>query len=108
MSCSQDNQDDLDKRIEETKHLQSHRKEIIDGMLDGGLATRIENPNGQPYIYITEPFYMLNSEEQASLMNVIWYYYLTDDRAVDVVSIYDNNTGELKGSFGRKGLVMTE
>ncbi len=107
-SCNQNNDDGLEERIEETKHLQSHRREIMDGMLDGGLATRIENPNSQPYIYVTEPFFMLPSSDQASLMNVIWYYYITEDRAVDVVTIYDNNTGEQKGTFGTKGLLMSE
>ena len=56
VSCNQGDDDGLEERIEETKHLQSHRKEIMDGMIDGGLATRIENPNSQPYIYVTEPF----------------------------------------------------
>ncbi len=108
VSCSGNGDDGLEKRIEETKHLQDHRKEIIDGMLDGGLATRIENPNSQPYIYVTEPFYMLTSEEQASLMNVVWYYFITQDRSSDVLTIYDNNTGEEKGTFSVKGLVMKE
>ena len=108
VSCNRNEDDGLEKRIEETKHLQSHRKEIIDGMLDGGLATRIENPNSQPYIYVTEPFYMLTSEEQASLMNVVWYYFITEDRNSDVLTIYDNNTGEEKGTFSVKGLVMKE
>lgn len=107
-SCNQNNDDGLEERIEETKHLQSHRKEIIDGMLDGGLATRIENPNSQPYIYVTEPFYMLTPEEQASLMNVVWYYFITEDRGIDVLTIYDNNTGEQRGTFGTKGLLMSE
>ena len=62
-SCNRNEDDALKQRIEETRHLQSHRKEIIDGLLDGGLATRIENPNSQPYIYVTEPFYLLTSQE---------------------------------------------
>lgn len=107
-SCSQDKDDGLEQRIEETKHLQSHRKEIIDEMLDGGLASRVENPDSKPYIYVTEPFFMLTSQEQASLMNVVWYYFITDDRDARVLTIYDNNTGEEKGTFSTKGLVMKE
>lgn len=108
VSCNQGDDDGLEERIEETKHLQSHRKEIMDGMIDGGLATRIENPNSQPYIYVTEPFLMLPAEDQASLMNVVWYYFITEDRGVDVLTIYDNNTGEQRGTFGTKGLLMSE
>ncbi len=107
MACNRNN-DDLEQRIEESKHLQSHRKEIIDGMLDGGLASRVENPDGKPFIYVTEPFFMLTSEEQASLMNVVWYYFITDDRDARVLTIYDNNTGEERGTFSTKGLVMAE
>ncbi|MGB2692257.1 MAG: hypothetical protein WBB48_11850 [Thermodesulfobacteriota bacterium] len=98
----------LQQRIEETKHLQEQRKVFIDGMLEGGLATRIENPNGYPYIYVTQPFYMLTQSEQASMMNAIWYYFITDDRGVDVLTIYDNDTGNQVGTFGRKGLLMAE
>ena len=98
----------LQKRIEDTGHLQSHRKEIIDGMLDGGLASRIENPSGEPYIYVTQPFYLLSKGEQASLLNVVWYYYITQDRSLDVLTVYDNDTGNEVGTFGRKGLLMGE
>ena len=108
ISCKDKSDSDLDKRIEETKHLQSHRKEIIDGMLDGGLASRIENPDGKPYIYVTEPFYMLTQSDRAALMNAIWYYYITEDRNVEVLTIYDNNTGNEVGTFGKKGLLMDE
>ena len=73
------------------------------------LARRpIENPTGQPYIYVTEPFYLLSISEQAAMMNVIWYYYITEDRRVDVLTIYDNESGEEIGTFGRKGIVMAE
>jgi len=98
----------LDKRIEENRYLQPDRKKFIDDMLEAGLASRIENPTGQPYIYVTEPFYLLSNSEQASMMNAIWYYYITEDRSVDVLTIYDHNTGNEIGSFGRKGLLIVE
>lgn len=103
-----DPEEALDRRIEETIHLQAQRKEFLDGMLEGGLAARIENPNGQPFVYVTQPFYMLTQDEQASMMNVLWYYFITEDRNVDVLSIYDNDTGNQIGTFGRKGLLMAE
>ncbi|MEX0998827.1 MAG: hypothetical protein WD000_02545 [Thermodesulfobacteriota bacterium] len=103
-----DPEEALQRRIEETKHLQEQRKIIIDGMLEGGLATRIENPNSQPYIYVTQPFYLLTQSEQASMMNAIWYYYITEDRNVDVLAIYDNDSGNQIGTFGRKGLLIAE
>ncbi|GJM14801.1 MAG: hypothetical protein DHS20C13_01280 [Thermodesulfobacteriota bacterium] len=103
-----DPEEALERRIEETKHLQGQRKELLDGMLEGGLATRIENPNGQPFVYVTQPFYMLTQDEQASMMNVLWYYFITEDRDVDVLSIYDNDTGNQIGTFGRKGLLIAE
>jgi len=99
---------DLEKRIEENKHFQVERKKIIDGMLEGGLASRIENPNGEPYIYVMQPFYLLTLDEQAALMNSIWYYYITEDRGVDVLTIFDEDTGNEIGTFGRKGLLMGE
>ena len=108
ISCKQNSDEDLDKRIDDTKHLQGHRKGISDGLLDGGLASRIENPSGEPYIYVTQPFYLLTLDEQASLMNVVWYYFITEDRSIDVLTIYDNDTGNEVGTFGRKGLLMGE
>jgi len=98
----------LEKRLEENKHLQPQRKEFIDNMLDAGLASRIENPTGQPYVYVTEPFYLLSNSEQAAMMNVVWHYYITEDRGVDVLTIYDNDTGNQIGTFGRKGLLIAE
>lgn len=98
----------LDKRLEENKHLQPQRKEFIDNMLDAGLASRIENPTGQPYVYVTEPFYLLSKSEQAAMMNVLWHYYITEDRGVDELTIYDNDTGNQIGTFGRTGLLMAE
>ncbi len=41
-------------------------------------------------------------------MNVVWYYFITQDRQADVLTIYDNNTGDERGTFSEKGLVMTE
>ena len=105
---AKDSEAALDKRIEESRHLQPERKEFMDNMLEAGLASRIENPTGQPYIYVTEPFYLLSLSEQAAMMNVIWYYYITEDRRVDVLTIYDNESGEEIGTFGRKGIVMAE
>ncbi len=99
---------DLDKRIEDNRHFQGERKKIIDGMLEAGLASRIENPNGEPYIYVMQPFYLLTASEQAALMNSIWYYYITEDRGVRVLTIYDEDTGNEIGTFGRKGLLMGE
>jgi len=97
-----------EKRIEDTKHLQEKRKEIMDGMLEGGLASRIENPRGEPFIYVMQPFYLLTLDEQASLMNVVWYYFITEDRGVDVLTIFDEDTGNEIGTFGRKGLLIGE
>ena len=97
-----------EKRIEDTKHLQEKRKEIMDGMLEGGLASRIENPRGEPFIYVMQPFYLLTLDEQASLMNVAWYYFITEDRGVDVLTIFDEDTGNEIGTFGRKGLLIGE
>ena len=98
----------LDKRIEDNRHLQPERKKFMDEMLEAGLASRIENPTGQPYIYVTEPFYLLSRSEQASIMNAVWHYYITEDRSVDVLTIYDDKTGNEIGSFGRKGLIIAE
>lgn len=106
------NKEDLEaafeKRLEEDKHLQPQRKEFIDNMIDSGLASRIENPTGQPYVYVTEPFYLLSNAEQASMMNVVWHYYVTEDINVDVLTIYDDGTGNEVGTFGRKGLLIKE
>jgi hypothetical protein len=54
-----------------------------------------------------EPFYGLSIKEQASLMNVIWSYYITEDRNSNVVTIYDNVTGQEVGSYSQAGLKMT-
>lgn len=103
-----DAEEALQKRIEETKHLQQQRKDFLNEMIEGGLATRIENPYSQPYIYVTQPFYQLSRSEQASMMNVLWYYFITEDSNIDVLTIYDNDTGNEVGTFGRNGLIISE
>ena len=100
-------QETLEKNIESTEHLQSRRKQIMDEMVSGGIAERIENPAGEPFVYVMKPFYGLSLEEQSSLMNVIWSYYITVDRNSKVVTIYDNDSGQEVGSYSQAGLKMT-
>jgi len=97
----------LEKNIEDTQHLQTRRKQIMDEMVSGGIAERIENPAGEPFVYVMEPFYGLSFKEQASLMNVVWSYYITEDRDSNVVTIYDNENGQEVGSYSQAGLKMT-
>jgi hypothetical protein len=97
---------DLEKSIESTRHLQDKRKKLMDEMVEGGIAERIENPAGEPFVYVMRPFYGLSFEEQASLMNVVWSYYITEDRDSKVVTIYDNDTGQEVGSYSQAGLKM--
>lgn len=104
---AEDPQAALEKNIEDTQHLQTRRKQIMDEMVSGGIAERIENPAGEPFVYVMEPFYGLSFKEQASLMNVIWSYYITEDRNSNVVTIYDNVTGQEVGSYSQAGLKMT-
>lgn len=104
---AQDPQASLEKNIEDTRHLQERRKQIMDEMVTGGIAERIENPAGEPFVYVMEPFYGLSFGEQASLMNVVWSYYITEDRNSSVVTIYDNDTGQEVGSYSQAGLKMT-
>jgi hypothetical protein len=99
-------QQNLEKEIESTEHLQDRRKKIMDEMVEGGIAERIENPAGEPFVYVMSPFYGLTFEEQASLMNVIWSYYITTDRNAKIVTIYDNDSGQEVGTYSQAGLKM--
>lgn len=99
-----DAQKKLEQDIERTKHLQAERKRIMDEMVEGGIAERIENPAGEPFVYVLEPFFGLSFEEQASLMNVVWSYYITEDRSADTVTIFDDATGKEIGSYSKSGL----
>ena len=94
----------LEDEIERTKHLQAERKHIMDEMVSGGIAERIENPAGEPFVYVMEPFYKLTKGEQSSLLNVIWSYYITEDRNADVVTVYDNATGQEIGTYSHEGM----
>lgn len=99
---------DLDKQIEETRHLQERRKNIMDEMVSSGIASRIENPKGEPFVYVLKPFYGLNRQEQASLLNVIWSYYITEDKDAGVLTVYDDETGNEIGTYSRNGINMVE
>ncbi|MFI5324582.1 MAG: hypothetical protein ACHQ6U_14055, partial [Thermodesulfobacteriota bacterium] len=68
----------LENDIQKTKYLQDKRKRIMDEMVSDGIADRIENPTGEPFVYVMKPFYGLSFKEQSSLMNVIWSYYITE------------------------------
>lgn len=94
----------LEDEIARTKHLQEERKHIMDEMVSGGIAERIENPAGEPFVYVMEPFYRLTKSEQSSLLNVIWSYYITEDRSADVVTVYDNATGQEIGTYSQAGM----
>ena len=98
----------LDDEIARTKHLQEERKRIMDEMVSGGIAERIENPAGEPFVYVMEPFYRLTKSEQSSLLNVIWSYYITKDRDADVVTVYDNATGQEIGTYSQAGMKIGE
>lgn len=94
----------LETDIERTKHLQEQRKNMIDEMVSGGIAERIENPSGEPFVYVMEPFYGLTKAEQAALLNVVWSYYITEDRNANVVTVYDNATGQEIGTYSQAGM----
>lgn len=94
----------LETDIERTKHLQEQRKRIMDEMVSGGIAERIENPSGEPFVYVMEAFYGLTKAEQAALLNVIWSYYITEDRNANVVTVYDNATGQEIGTYSQAGM----
>ena len=98
----------LEDEIARTKHLQEERKRIMDEMVSGGIAERIENPAGEPFVYVMEPFYRLTKAEQSSLLNVIWSYYITEDRDADVVTVYDNATGQEIGTYSQAGMKIGE
>ena len=98
----------LDDEIARTKHLQEERRRIMDEMVSGGIAERIENPAGEPFVYVMEPFYRLTKSEQSSLLNVIWSYYITKDRDADVVTVYDNATGQEIGTYSQAGMKIGE
>ncbi len=98
----------LEDEIARTKHLQEERKRIMDEMVSGGIAERIENPAGEPFVYVMEPFYRLTKSEQSSLLNVIWSYYITEDRDANVVTVYDNATGQEIGTYSQAGMKIGE
>ena len=98
----------LEDEIARTKHLQEERKRIMDEMVSGGIAERIENPAGEPFVYVMEPFYRLTKSEQSSLLNVIWSYYITEDRNADVVTVHDNATGQEIGTYSQTGMKIGE
>lgn len=98
----------LDDEIARTKHLQEERRRIMDEMVSGGIAERIENPAGEPFVYVMEPFYRLTKSEQSSLLNVIWSYYITEDRDANVVTVYDNATGQEIGTYSQAGMKIGE
>ncbi len=98
----------LEDEIARTKHLQEERKRIMDEMVSGGIAERIENPAGEPFVYVMEPFYRLTKSEQSSLLNVIWSYYITEDRNANVVTVYDNATGQEIGTYSQAGMKIGE
>ncbi|HVY54801.1 MAG TPA: hypothetical protein VHC46_03500 [Thermodesulfobacteriota bacterium] len=91
---------------EDVERLQQGRKKIMDEMVDGGIAERIENPAGEPFVYVKSPFYGLSMEEQSSLMRVIFNYYSTIDGNVKSVTIYDDQNGQEIGSYSKAGLKM--
>ncbi len=107
-NSGEDRESSLGQKIEETRHLQEKRKKIIDEMVDGGIAERIENPAGEPFVYVMDPFFGLSFEEQSALMNVVWSYYITEDRKSDVVTIYDDRTGQEIGTYSSAGLKIGE
>lgn len=91
----------------DVESLQNGRKKIMDEMVEGGIAERIENPAGEPFVYVKSPFYGLTFEEQASLLRVIFNYYSTIDGSVKSVTIYDDGNGQEVGSYSSAGLKMT-
>ena len=63
---------------------------------------------GEPFVYVMEPFYRLTKSEQSSLLNVIWSYYITEDRDSNVVTVYDNATGQEIGTYSQAGMKIGE
>ena len=92
------------QNAEDIERLQAGRKKIMDEMVDGGIAERIENPAGKPFVYVKSPFYGLSFEDQSSLMKVIFNYYSTIDSNVKELAIYDDQNGQEVGTYSKDGL----
>ena len=92
---SKSSSDLLDDEIEQRKHEQPHRKKIINTLIEEGYIQKITVPTSlYPRMYVERKFYSLTYDDKKALSIIVWSYYLTKNRKVDILIIRDGYTGK--------------
>lgn len=83
----------------ETQQLQSKRLDLINGLIDKGVFSKVEMPGDLPHVWVTPLFNSLNFDDKQSFIGVVYAYYHTLDPKIELVTLYDNKTGKTVGRY---------
>jgi hypothetical protein len=73
--------------------LRAKRKELIDQMIQDGYLDHIEPGWPAPYVWVTTNFLVRSYDAQRALLEIIYAYYVTDQRAHDM-AVYSSRSGK--------------
>ena len=75
-------------------------------MIQQNIFDKVEIPGTLPHLWVKPSFYTLNYETKKKFVEVVYAYFITENKVYDMVIIYDNMTGNKIGTFSEYGLSL--
>jgi hypothetical protein len=79
--------------------IQAKRMNFIKKCIKEGYFRKVEVPGSLPHVWVTPRFYRLDFDTKQQFINVVYAYYVTDDKRRNIVVLYDSKTGKKVGSY---------
>ena len=90
--------------LRKAKRLQPGRKQLIQKLISLGIFSKVEMPGSLPHVWITPTFRRLDFDDKQKFLNVVYAYYLTENRRSNIVVLKDSRTGKRIGTYSQSGL----
>ena len=90
--------------LRKAKRLQPGRKQLIRKLISLGIFSKVEMPGSLPHVWVTPTFRRLDFDDKQKFLNVVYAYYLTENRRSNIVVLKDSRTGKRIGTYSQYGL----
>lgn len=86
--------------------MQSDREAFIQKLINRGIFQKVEVPGTLTHLWVRRAFYALDFETKSQFVNVVYAYYITQNRQYNIVVLYDSKSGKEIGNYDYRGLEL--
>lgn len=81
---------------------QGEREAFIQKLITQGVFLKAEVPGNLPHLWVTPTFYALDFDTKSKFVNVVYAYYIMKDPMLNMVVLYDSQTGKKVGVYAEE------